>query len=245
LGFVLLCLGLPDRALTQTNAAIAEARRLAHPPSLASSLMVGAMLLSLLDDNRGLDERANELVTVAVEQGVPWWHTVGTFYRGWVTLQNGNAAEGIFLMRNGSTAYRDTGAEMWVPYHTALRARACELAGQMEEAAVLLNDAFHTAEKTGERWFAAELARHKGQLLLRQGHFEPAEEFYRTALSIARKQEAKLWELRAAASLARLRRDQGRRAEARELLASVYDWFTEGFGTPDLKDAKALLNEFA
>ena len=98
-------------------------------------------------------------------------------------------------------------------------------------------------DRTGERWFEAELNRHKGQLLLRQGHAEAAEELYRKALSIAREQEAKLWELRAAASLARLSRDQGRRAEARHLLAPVYGWFTEGFDTPDLKDAKALLDE--
>ena len=91
----------------------------------------------------------------------------------------------------------------------------------------------------------AELFRHKGQLLVRQGHPEAAEELYRKALSIAREQEAKLWELRAAASLARLRRDQGRRAEARDLLAPVYGWFTEGFDTPDLKEAKALLDQLA
>ena len=98
-------------------------------------------------------------------------------------------------------------------------------------------------ERTGVRWFAAELNRHKGQLLLRQGYSEAAEELYRKALSIAAEQEAKLWELRAAVSLAGLHRDQGRRAEARDLLAPVYRWFTEGFGTPDLKEAKALLDE--
>jgi predicted ATPase len=108
-----------------------------------------------------------------------------------------------------------------------------------------LDNALQIADRTGERWFEAELNRHKGQLLLRQGHSEAAEELYRRALSIAREQEAKLWELRAAASLARLRRDQGRRAEARDLLAPVYGWFTEGFDTPDLKDAKALLAELA
>jgi len=100
-------------------------------------------------------------------------------------------------------------------------------------------------ERTGERWFAAELNRHKGRLLLRQGHSEAAEESYRRALSIAVEQEAKLWELRAAMSLARLRRDQGRRAEARDLLAPAYRWFTEGFDTPDLTEAKALLDELA
>ena len=109
----------------------------------------------------------------------------------------------------------------------------------------LLDEALQVVERTGERWFAAELNRLKGQLLLRQGHPEAAEDLYRKALGIAREQEAKLWELRAVTSLARLRRDQSRRAEARDLLAPVYGWFTEGFGTPDLKDAKGLLDELA
>ena len=107
-----------------------------------------------------------------------------------------------------------------------------------------MDDALQIAERTGERWFEAELYRHKGQLLLRQGRIEAAEGLYRKALSIAVEQEAKLWELRAA-SLARLRRDQGRHAEARDLLAPVYGWFTEGFDTPDLKEAKAVLDELA
>jgi predicted ATPase len=105
-----------------------------------------------------------------------------------------------------------------------------------------LDDALQIVERTGERWFAAELNRNKGQLLLRQGHPEAAEELYRKALGIAQEQQAKLWELRASVSLARLHRDQGRRAKARDVLAPVYDWFTEGFDTPDLKDAKALLD---
>jgi predicted ATPase len=108
-----------------------------------------------------------------------------------------------------------------------------------------LGEALQTVERTGERWFAAELSRHKGRLLLRQGHSKEAEELYRKALSIAEEQEAKLWELRAAASLARLWSDHGRRAEARDLLAPVYGWFTEGFDTPDLKEAKALLDQLA
>jgi predicted ATPase len=105
-----------------------------------------------------------------------------------------------------------------------------------------LDDALERVERTGERWFAAELYRHKGQLLLRQGRSEAAEELYREALGIAREQEAKLWELRAAASLARLWGDRGRRVAACDLLAPVYGWFTEGFDTPDLKEAKALLD---
>ena len=130
-------------------------------------------------------------------------------------------------------------------YYVVLLARACEIAGQAEEALALSDDALQIVEGTGERWFAAELNRDKGQLLLRQGHTEAAEELYRKALGIAEEQGAKLWELRAAVSLARLRRDHGRRAEARDLLAPVYDWFTEGFDTQDLKEAKALLDELA
>jgi predicted ATPase len=149
----------------------------------------------------------------------------------------------ISLLRCGLTAFRATGSEHWLPHHTALLARACEIAGQIEEAATQLDDALQIVEKTGERWFAAELNRLKCRLLLRQGHTDAAEEHYRKALSIAVEQDAKLWELRAATSLARLWRDQGRRTEARDLLAPIYGWFTEGFDTPDLKDAKALVDE--
>ena len=130
-----------------------------------------------------------------------------------------------------------------MPFFVALQAAACEMAGQIEEGLTLLEEAFQIVERTGERWLEAELQRQKGQLLLQQGHPAAAEELYRKALSIAVEQEAKLWELRAAVSLARLRRDQGRPAEARDLLAPVYGWFTEGFDTQDLKEAEALLCE--
>jgi len=149
---------------------------------------------------------------------------------------------GISLLRSGSATYRATRATLMVPYHVTLLAKACEISGQIEEGLTLLDDALESVERTGERWFAAELNRHKGQLLLRQGHPEAAEELYRKALGIAREQEAKLWELRAAVSVARLRRDQGRHAEARNLLEPVCSWFTESFDTQDLKEAKALLN---
>jgi predicted ATPase len=132
-----------------------------------------------------------------------------------------------------------------VPHYIALLARACEIAGQIKEGLTLLDEALEIVERTGEHSLATELNRLKGQLLLRHGHCEAAEELYRKALKIAGEQGAKLWELRAATSLARLRRDQGRHAEARDLLAPIYDWFTEGFGTPDLKEAKALLGELS
>jgi class 3 adenylate cyclase/predicted ATPase len=245
LGIVLFCLGYLDRASARSNAAITEARRLAHTPSLAGSLAFSARVLSLNGDDAALEERADQLVAVAIEQGFPYWGTLGTIYRGWVKVKNGDVAEGISLLRSGSAAYRATGAEMWMPHYTALLAAACEIAGEIDEAVTLLDDALQIVERTGERWLEAELNRHRGRLLLRQGHSEAAEELYRKALSIAAEQEAKLWELRAAASLARLRRDQGRHAEARDLLAPVYGWFTEGFDTADLKEAKALLDELA
>jgi predicted ATPase len=207
-------------------------------------LSLGTLLLSLVGDNVALDERADQLVAVATEQGFPVYRAVGTIHRSWVTVKNGNVAEGISLLRSGSAAYRATGTEMWTPHFLALQARACEIAGKIEEGLTLLDDALQVVERAGVRWLAAELHRQKGQLLLRQGHFEAAEELYRKGLSIAEEQGAKLWELRAAASLARLRRDQGRRDEARDLLAPVYGWFTEGFDTPDLKEAKALLDSF-
>jgi predicted ATPase len=243
-GIVLFCLGFPDQALARSSAAIAEARRLAHSQSLAMSLANGATVLSLVGDTAALDERADELVAVATEQGFPLWRAFGTIYRGWVKAKNGDVAEGISLLRSGLAAYRATRGELWMPHFVALLAGACEIAGEIQEALTLLDEALQIADRTGERWFAAELNRHKGQLLLRQGHTEAVEELYRKALSIAEEQGAKLWELRAAVSLARLRRDQGRHAEARDLLAPVYGWFTEGFDTQDLKDAKALLDEF-
>jgi predicted ATPase len=155
-----------------------------------------------------------------------------------------NVAEGISLLRSGLTAYRATGAAMWVPHFISLLAIAYDVAEEVGEALALLDDALQLVEKTQEGWFAAELNRHKGQLLLRQGHSEAAEELYRKALIIAEEQTAKLWELRATVGFARLRRDQGRRAEARDLLAPVYGWSTEWIGTPDLKEAKALLDGF-
>jgi predicted ATPase len=241
LGVVLACLGYPDQALAQSSAAIAEARALAHPPSVAASLSLGTIVLLLVGDNAAPDERIYQLVAVAADQGFAYWRAVGAIFGAELKLKNGDVAEGLPLLRNGLAAYGATGAEVWMPYFGAFMAGACEIAGQIEEALTQFNEALQIADRTGEHFFTAELHRQKGQLLLRQGHSGAAEELYRNALGIAREQEAKLWELRAAVSLARLRRDQGRRAEARDLLAPVYGWFTEGFDTPDLQEAKTLL----
>jgi predicted ATPase len=241
LGIVLFCLGFPNRAFAQSNKAIVEARSLPHPPTLAMSLGMDT-LLSIIGDDIGLEQRVDGLVAIATDQGFPFYRATGAIFRGWVKAKSADVPEGLSLLRAGSSAYSATGATVWMPLYIALLAGACEAAGQIEEAAAQLDQALQFVERTGERWFAAELHRQKGQLLLRQGHPD-AEDLYRKALSVARAQEAKLWELRAAASLAQLWRDQGRRAAAHDLLAPVYGWFTEGFDTKDLKDAKALLGE--
>ena len=218
---------------------------LARQNTIATTLGAGARLLSLVGDNAVLAERADQLAAVATEREFPQWRSQGAIYRGWAKVKHGDVTEGTALLRAGSAEYRATGAQLHVPHHLDLEAAACEITGQIEEALSLLDDALQIVERTGERWLEAELNRHKGELLLREGHTETAESFYHKSLRIARGQEAKLWELRAAASLARLRRDQGLRAEARDLLAPVYGWFTEGFATPDVKDARTLLDELS
>ncbi|HEY2530514.1 MAG TPA: AAA family ATPase [Xanthobacteraceae bacterium] len=245
LGLVLFFLGFPDQASAQSSASVVEGGRLAHPPSLSLVLSYNALLLLLAGDDAALEERANQLVAVTAEQRFPLYHATGMIYLGWVKVRNGDVTEGVAVLRSGLAAYRATRAESWVTNYIALLAVAYEIAGQVEEALAQFDHALQVVERTGQRWFEAELNRHKGQLLLRRGHTEAAEELYRKALSIARKQGAKLWELRAAVSLARLRRDQGRRGEAQAILAPVHAWSTEGFDTADLKDAKALLDGLA
>jgi predicted ATPase len=245
LGIVLFCLGFPDQGTAHSNAGITEAWTLAHPPSVAASLAMGARLLCLGGDNAALDERACQLITVATEQGFPMYSALGAIYHGWAKVTNGELLEGLSLLRSATNAYRSTGAEYTMPYYTALVAKACEIADQVEEASTQLDNALQVAEKSGERWFTAELYRQKGQLLLRQGKPEAAEEFYRGAFAIAEQQAAKLWQLRAAVSLAELGHDRGPNSEARNRLTSIYGSFTEGFDTPDLKSAKGLLDNLS
>jgi predicted ATPase len=197
-------------------------------------------MLWLLGKSATLEDWVEQLVAIATEQGFPYWRAHGAIYRGWIKVKNGDVDEGLSLLRSGSVAYGATGAGPGMD-NIALLAQGYEIAGQIEEAVSLLDDALQIVERTGERWFAAELNRRKGQLVLRQGHPQSAEELYRKALSIAEEQKAKLWELRAAVRLAELHRDQGRHAEGCDLLSPIYGWFSEGFDTPDLTRAKALL----
>jgi predicted ATPase len=243
LGLDLFCLGFPQQALARINAAITEARTLAHPASLASSLGLGCVLLSLVGDDTALGEWADKNFAVAAEQGFAYWVAAGPLFYGWLKIKNGDVTDGLSLLRSGTEAFRATGMEVWTPYFLALEAAGCAIGGQIDKALTLLDEALRIVEEKGGRWIEAELHRLKGQLLLRQGCHEAAEAQYRTALRVAGEQEARMWELRAAMSLARLWNERGRRIEAHDLLAAIYGWFTEGFGTPDLKEAKAVLDE--
>ena len=168
LGIVLVCLGYLDQALAQSSAAVAEARRLAHPPYLAPTLGYHARVLTLLREETLLSECVGQMDAVATEQGFPFWRAQATVYRGWVKANIGDVAEGISLLRDGASAYGATGGKWGISYYIALLAKACEVAGQIEEALALVNEALQTADNTEERWLVAEMNRHKGQLLARQ-----------------------------------------------------------------------------
>jgi predicted ATPase len=188
---------------------------------------------------------AEELLALSAEHGFPVLNALGAVHRGWCLAMAGRETEGIAQLTGGLAVYRSTGALRAVPYLFMLLAEAYQTARQPAEGVRHLVEAVRIMERTQERDFEAELYRARGELLLDAGDRAAAKESFCAALAVARRQSAKLWELRAATSLARLWCDQGERAEARDLLAPVYGWFTEGFDTPVLQDAKALLDELA
>jgi predicted ATPase len=171
----------------------------------------------------------------------------GPLYRGWALVQQGQAREGIELLHQGLMAYCATGAELGRPYFLALQAEAYGLMSQPEAGLQILTEALTLVDKTGERWYEPELYRLKGVLLLHKSadHDAATQACFQRALDVARSQQARSLELRAATSLARLWQQQGKRQEAHDLLAPVYNWFTEGFDTADLQYAKALLDALA
>jgi predicted ATPase len=158
-----------------------------------------------------------------------------------MTAKAGNPERGLFAIHEGLAASRAAGARIWMPRHLAVEAQAEVLRGEFGTAIALLNEALGRSRGRGEHWYEGELHRLLGELLLKMDKREDAEVEFGQALTLARDQQARMWELRAATSLSRLWRDQGGRDKARDLLAPVYRWFTEGFDTPDLKEAKALL----
>jgi predicted ATPase len=196
---------------------------------------------------RWTQERAEAALSVAQEQGFPFWMAFGAVLRGWALVQQGQTQEGIEQITQGLMTYRATGVEILRPWFLSLLAEAHGIMGQSEAGLDVLKEALALADTTDDRWCEAELHRLKGELLLQQSadNQSEAEACFHHAIRIAQSQQAKSWELRAATSLARLWQQQGKRQEAHDLLTPVYNWFTEGFDTADLKDAKALLDELA
>src|SRR5262249_33297142 len=190
-------------------------------------------------------ERAEAAIRLAKEQGSPFWVAWGSVLRGWALAHQGQAQEDIEQLRQGFIAFRATGAELGRPHWLALLAEAQGTLGEPEAGLTALAEALVHVEHTGERYYEAEVHRLKGSLLLQQNSDNQveAETCFHKALDIARSQQAKSFELRTATSLARLWQQQGKRQEAHDLLAAVYNWFTEGFDTADLQEAKALLAE--
>ncbi len=244
LSWPLLAMGYPDQALACLGDGLARARNIAHPNTVAQALFCGCVVRQLLRDRSGVVEFAEALSLLSAEQGFPYWLAMATIFQGRELDEVGQA---VTKIQSGLAAYRETEAQVWLPYFLTLLAETETRSGRVVQTCSLLDHALDQVEKTGERWFEAELHRLKGEALLALSpqRAAEAEACYSRGLAIARDQAARLWELRAATSLARLWREHGRRTEAHDLLALIYGWFTEGFDTADLKDARALLGELA
>jgi predicted ATPase/class 3 adenylate cyclase len=238
-------LGYPDQALQRSYDTHALAQELAHPFTLAYTLDFVARIHQLRREGQPTRQWAEALLMLSREQGFTQRVATGTILLGWALTTQGQQAEGVGQVRQGLAAFRATGAELARPYYLALLAEVYVEVGEREDGLSLLAEALATVHKTGEGLWEAELHRLKGELLLAllaEKHAE-AETCFHHALDIARRQQAKSLELRAAMSLSRLWQQQGKRAAAYELLLPIYGWFTEGFGTADLQEAKALLEE--
>ena len=224
---------------------LALAQQIAHPFSLSFALSMAARFYQFRREGRATQECAEAAISLTTEQGFPYWRAFSSILRGWALVQQqGQAKEGIEQMYQGLRAHRATGAEAGRPYFLALLAEAHGTLGKPEEGLTVLAEALVHVEHSGERYYEAEIHRLKGELLRQQSsdHQAEAETCFYHAMDIARSQQAKSFELRAATSLARLWQQQGKRQEAHALLAPVYGWFTEGFDTADLIEAKALLD---
>jgi predicted ATPase len=244
-------LGYPDQALEQTHKALSLAQELSQPWTLAVARGYAAVVHALRGDRQAVHERAGATIHLATEQGFPSWVARGTMLRGWALAEQGQAVDGLAQMRQGLAIWQATGQKLGESLWLALLAEQYGKAAQVEEGLRLLSEALAVTYTRGVRLWEAELHRLRGELLLRQAveegssriaPMEPeAETCVRQALEVARRQQAKSFELRAAMSLSRLWQQQGKRGEVRELLAGIYGWFTEGFDTADLQQAKVLL----
>ena len=237
--------GFPEQALQHSQAARTLAQEVAHPLSLVFALVVAATVHQGRREVLAAHERAEAAMTLATDQGFAQWLARGTILHGWALALQGQGEVGLAAMRQGLAAELVTGSALWQPYGLGLLAEAYGAGGHPDEGLAALAEALAVMDTTELRYYAAELYRLKGVLLLQQAVPETAQAAacFHQALDVARQQQAKSLELRAAMSLARLWQRQGKRAEARELLAPIYGWFTEGFDTADLQEAGALLAE--
>ena len=241
-------LGHPEAALADSDQAISDARVIGQAAALMYALSHAALTHIHCGDYVGASAVVDELVGLANEKGSLFWMASGMMYQGFIFALTGKAADAVHMLSSGITAYRSTGStallmQLSVPYLAEANAEL----GQFDDAWRCIGEAIAATETSKEKWCEAEVHRIAGEiaLLTPEPDVAKAEGYFERALAVARQQQAKSWELRAAMSMARLWRDQGKPQQARELLAPVYGWFTEGFDTLDLKDAKALLEELA
>jgi class 3 adenylate cyclase/predicted ATPase len=244
-GIDLWFLGYPDRAAENARQSVALAEQIAHPPTVAHALNYGVFLHQLRRDRMMVQAWGDRMASLAAEHHLAVQEATAIITRGWVLAIQGQPRSGVLELRRGLEACVSSGMHLFEPYQRALLAEALMGAGESEAGLDVLEKAMRFVSESGLRFWDAELRRLKGKLLTRmsEGRPEEVEACYQEALAEARRQRAKSPELRAATSLAGFWRDHGRRDEARELLAPVYGWFTEGFDTPDLLDARALLDE--
>jgi predicted ATPase len=248
--FVLWYLGYPDQALKKSEQALALVQEPFHPQSRAYTLMFAAVLHQLRREEQAVQKLTEMAITLSTEQGLPLWLASGRILQGWVLSQQGQAEEGIALLLHGLASWRATGAELELPYFLSQLAEAYGKAGRVREGLNTLDEAVALVRKNGEHSHEAELYRLRGELVLQSGAQSlesrvqaEAEEYFRQAIDIARHQRAKSLELRAVMSLSRLLQSQGNKEAARPMLAEICGWFTEGFETVDLQEAKMLLED--
>jgi adenylate cyclase len=238
-------LGYPEQALTRIHEALTLAQESSHAYSLGFALNYASLLHVWRREVQFAKERAEAVITLSNEHGFIHALSVGMIRRGWALAKQGAVAEGIRQLQQGLATLREVGQELPLSHHLALLAEAYRQGGQVEAGLHALAEALAHLDDTGERYYEAELHRLKGECLMAQTGKRSkeieAEECFRQALEIARRQQAKSLELRATMSLSHLWQQQGRRAEAHQILAEIYGWFMEGFETPDLQEAKALL----
>jgi class 3 adenylate cyclase/predicted ATPase len=245
LSWALWHLGYVDQASQLASKAVNRAEEISHPHTLVYTLCHARGMMDVFrrqsDDTKSY---AGVVTSLCSEHAFPFWAAGGQIFGGWAAINQGEVDAGVDKLVCGLAAWRTTGARLWLPIFLALEAEGHLKAGRDQAALHSIEQALATSDETGERWAIAEILRVKANLLLTtgRGKAEEVEEALIESLEIARQQQAKSWELRSATSLARLWRDQGKPQQARELLAPVYGWFTEGFDTRDLKDAKALLD---